>query len=197
MFPGVNAWARESRRQRFVESFLPDCSHVELHHIPLRKPTQEDKRMFCPSCGVAVAPNLTYCNHCGAKVNGEKTDSLVKTTEIRYEAFLIASIGGLFVTGLLAISVLIGVMKAMLHFDFGPLVGFALLSFLILLALEGVIISRLFRLSRRVDKETARRSEAHVTKELEAESRVPAEPIPSVTEHTTRTLDPIYNDRRS
>jgi len=36
----------------------------------------------------------------------------------------------------------------------------------------------------------------HVTKELEAESRHPLEPAGSVVEHTTRTLDPIYNERK-
>jgi hypothetical protein len=152
--------------------------------------------MYCSSCGVAVASSLTYCNHCGAKLNSEKADSLIKTTEIRFESFLISTMTALFVMGLVAISVLIGVMKAVLHFDFGPLIGFALLSFLILVALEGVILSRLFRLSGRTDREGIKASETHITKELEAQSRGILDPVSSVTDHTTRTLDAAYSERK-
>jgi len=149
--------------------------------------------MYCSSCGVAVTPNLTYCNHCGAKLNSEKTDTLVKTTEIRYDSFIMSAMVGLFVMGLVAMSVLLGVMKAVLSFQDGPLLAFAFLSFLILIGLEGILISRLFR--RRTDK--SKSGEATVlTKELEANSRVVSEPVGSVTDHTTRTLDPIYNERR-
>jgi len=152
--------------------------------------------MYCSSCGVAAAQHLTYCNNCGAKLGGEKTDSLVKTTEIRYEALLISAMAGLFFVGLLAISVLLGVMKAVLHFDFGPLIAFAFLSFLILMVLEGIIISRLFRQSRRRDQEAKAETAPHMTKELESQSRVVLEPVNSVTEHTTRILDPVFGDRK-
>ena len=151
--------------------------------------------MYCSSCGVAIASNLTYCNHCGAKQNNEKTDSLVETTELRYDAFIMSAMVGLFVLGLIATSVLLGVMKSVLQFDFGPLVGFALMSFLILLGIEGILISRLFR--RRSDKsKTAAEGTFHITKELEAQSRLANEPVSSVTDHTTRTLDPIYSERK-
>ena len=151
--------------------------------------------MYCSSCGVAVTPNLTYCNHCGAKLNSEKTDTLVKTTEIRYDSFIMSAMVGLFVTGLIAMSVLLGVMKEILGFQFGPLLAFAFLTFLILIGLEGILISRLFR--RRPDKPKAgAEATVNITKELEAQSRIVSEPVGSVTDHTTRTLDPIYNERR-
>jgi hypothetical protein len=149
--------------------------------------------MYCSSCGVAVTANLTYCNHCGAKVNSEKSDSLVKTTELRFESLIMSAMVGLFVLGLVAISVLLGVMKAVLGFPFGPLVAFAFFSFSVLIALEGVLTFRLFRgkrdMGRTADKSSG---EAHITKELEAQSRILAEPVSSVTDHTTRTLDPIH-----
>ena len=151
--------------------------------------------MYCSSCGVAIASNLTYCNHCGAKQNNEKTDRLVKETELRYDAFIMSAMVGLFVLGLIATSVLLGVMKSVLQFPFGPLVAFALLSFLILVGIEGILISRLFR--RRAEKsKTAAEDTFHITKELEAQSRLVNEPVSSVTDHTTRTLDPIYSERK-
>src|SRR5689334_17585810 len=101
--------------------------------------------MYCSSCGVAVAQNLTYCNHCGAKTNQDTSDSIVRTTEMRAEWAIMSSMAALFVCGLVAISILLGVMKAVLKFQDGPLLAFAFLSFLILIGLEGVYIARLFR----------------------------------------------------
>lgn len=153
--------------------------------------------MYCSSCGVAVAPTLTYCNHCGAKLNAEKDQSLLKTTELRQESMIMSAMVGLFVLGLVAISVLLGVMKEVLHFDFGPLVGFALLNFLILVSLEGILVSRLFR--RRAVRGKSDDSSVpapHITKELEAQARGFGEPVSSVTDHTTRTLDPVYSERK-
>ena len=150
--------------------------------------------MYCSSCGVAVAQHLTYCNQCGAKLNSEKVDSLVKTTELRQEAMIMSAMVGLFILGMVAMSVLLGVMKAVLNFQFGPLLVFAFMSFLILIGLEGILISRLFR--RRTDKSKSGAPTVNITKELEAQSRVVSEPAGSVTDHTTRTLDPIYDERR-
>ena len=152
--------------------------------------------MYCSSCGVAVAQNLTYCNHCGAKVNSGKAESM-KTTELRAEWAIMSSMAALFVCGLVAIAILLGVMKQLLIFQEGPIMAFAFLSFLILIGLEAVYISRLLRVRR--DAESSRDKTLageHTTRELEARSRIVAEPIASVTDHTTRTLDPVYDERK-
>jgi len=152
--------------------------------------------MYCSSCGVAVAQNLTYCNFCGAKINDEKSDGMGKADELRYDAFIMSMIVALFVFGMVATSILVGVMKAILRFEYGPLVAFALLSFLLMMALEGVLISRLFRRKRKTDESAQRSLETHVTKELAEQSRLASEPVSSVTDHTTRTLNPIYSERK-
>jgi hypothetical protein len=151
--------------------------------------------MYCSSCGAAVAQQLTYCNNCGAKQSNEKTDSLLKTTELRYDSFIMSAMVGLFVLGLVATSVLLGVMKSVLQFPFGPLVAFALLSFLMLIGIEGILISRLFR-GRTGKSKPDVAAPPNITRELEAPSRIASEPAGSVTDQTTRTLDPIYNERR-
>jgi hypothetical protein len=153
--------------------------------------------MYCSSCGVAVPQNLAYCNFCGAKLNDEKSDGLVKTTELRYESFVMTMIVALFVFGTGAITILVGVMKEIVHFEFGPLMAFAFLSFLVMIALEGILVSRLFRRRRKTDDSPGKSSTAiHITKELEAQSRQASEPVGSVTDHTTRTLAPIYSERK-
>ncbi len=52
--------------------------------------------MYCSTCGVNVAPGLSYCNYCGAKFNGEKGDSVSKSSAVRPE-FLVSAMIGLFV----------------------------------------------------------------------------------------------------
>ena len=153
--------------------------------------------MYCSSCGVAVTQNLTYCNHCGAKLVDEKNGSLAKTTELQYETFAMTMIVALFVCGMVAISIFAGIMKAILHFEFGPLIALLFLSFLVMIALEGVLISRLFQRKRkRNDSSDEGRLGTHATRELAEKSRLTTEPVSSVTDHTTRTLDPIYSERK-
>src|SRR5215208_1223336 len=104
--------------------------------------------MYCSSCGLSITQGLSYCNHCGAKLNGEKGDSLIKSTELRAESLIISAMVGLFVLGLLAITVLMGVMKAVLNLDIGQIIAFTLLSFLVMIFIEGVLIWRLLRRKR-------------------------------------------------
>ena len=155
--------------------------------------------MYCSSCGISITHGLSYCNHCGAKLNAEKGDSLIKTTESRAESIIISAMVGLFILGLLAISVLMGVMKSVLDLNTGQILSFATLSFIIMLLIEGVLLWRLSRRKRgtEVPGDTAL-SKGQTTKELdEARERELPEATPSVTEHTTRTLGPIYSESKS
>ena len=154
--------------------------------------------MYCSSCGVAVTPGLTYCNYCGEKLSSAKSVSIIKSPEVKPES-LIAAMVFTFVFGLGAITVLMGVMKAVLHLEGGQILGLALLCFLIMLLLEGVFIRLLMRRNRGADDagDTVP-LKGQATRELDAtQARVLPEPMPSVTEHTTRAFDPIYLERTS
>ena len=156
--------------------------------------------MYCSSCGVAIAQGLSYCNYCGAKLNEKGADgSAIKTSELRAESLIISGMVGLFVLGLVAITLLMGMMKAILNLNVGLIVTFTLLSFLIMLLIEGVLIWRLMRYHRGAAATgEAALSKGQDTKELDAaQARALSEPIPSVTEHTTRTLEPVYSERKS
>ena len=154
--------------------------------------------MYCSSCGVAVAPGLTYCNYCGEKLSAAKREARIKSPEVRPET-LIGAMVFTFVFGLGSITVLIGVMKAVLGLETGLLLFFALLCFLIMLLLEGVIIRLLFRRQRGAEEAgDTGRLKGQATRELDAaQARGLPESMPSVTEHTTRAFDPIYNERTS
>ena len=152
--------------------------------------------MYCSSCGVAVTKGLSYCNYCGAKLSEAKDDGVVRSPEIRPE-LLMTSMVVVFVFGLVAITMLMGVLKS-LSFSAGPILGFAALSFLIMLFLEGVFFRLLFRRNRGAKEAGDTESlERHTTKALEAAgARALPEPVPSVTENTTRTFEPIYTEQR-
>jgi hypothetical protein len=154
--------------------------------------------MYCSSCGVAVAQDLSYCNYCGAKLNGVKGDNVSKSSEVRPESLVFAMMA-VFIFGLGAITVLMGVMKAVLGLPVERILAFALLPFVIMLLLEGVFIRLLLRRKRGTEEagDTVR-LKGQATKELDAaQARVLPEPVPSVTEHTTRAFEQIYNDRTS
>jgi hypothetical protein len=147
---------------------------------------------------VAVAQGLSYCNYCGAKLSGAKDDNLIKSPEVKPE-LLVSAMAGVFILGLIAITMLVGVMKVILQLEGGLILAFALLCFLIMLSLEGVFLRLLFR-GRRGTEEAGDnvRFKGQATKELDAaRAGLLPEPVPSVTEHTTRTFDPVYNQRTS
>ena len=153
--------------------------------------------MYCSSCGVVVAQGLSYCNYCGAKLNSEKGDSLIKSSEVKSES-LVWGMVAVLVFGFVAIVFLMMAMK-MVGLNVGQILAFTILSFLIMLLVEGVFIWQLLRRKRGAEEtgDTAL-SKEQATKELDAaQARVLPEAMPSVTEHTTRTLEPVYSERKS
>src|SRR2546421_7545465 len=157
--------------------------------------------MYCSSCGVAVTQGLPYCNYCGAKLsNGDSSDKspdIRPSGDVQMRGMLVTMMVATFVMGLFVITIFMGVMKTVIHLDTGAMLGFTSLSFLIMLLLEGIFIFLLFR--RKPGEKQPRDAQANnraSTKELEAQSRQPMEPVSSVTEHTTRAFDPLYSERK-
>ena len=112
---------------------------------------------------------------------------------MRADSMIMSMMAALFIFGTVAISILMGVLKAVLRFDVGPLLLFAFLSFLILITIEGVLFSRLSRRDRRTPKEddAVKLPYAASTKELESQSRIPLEPVSSVTDRYPQNLEPL------
>ena len=154
--------------------------------------------MYCSSCGGAVARGLSYCNHCGAKLGGAQGGGVSESAEVKPE-LLVSAMAGVFILGLVAIAILIGVLKEVAGFDLPFLLAAMMLSFLMMLVVQGVFIRLLFRRKRvTVEAGGSVLSKGQATKELDAaRARGLAEPVPSVTEETTRVLEPIYNERTS
>jgi len=160
--------------------------------------------MYCSSCGSAVTPGLSYCNRCGAELNAKPaTEKPGGAKESQLREYLVWAILGVSVGGLGVLIGLMAVMKNELHLANGLIVLFSLLSFALLLAAESIFIWLLLSSQRRAqsrEKEAAAitQLEGTTTKELgEPQERLLAEPAVSVTEHTTRTLEPVYRERKT
>jgi uncharacterized paraquat-inducible protein A len=152
--------------------------------------------MYCSSCGGVVTKGLTYCKHCGAKLNGAKGDGLTKSTEL-FPDSLVWAIVSIFVLGIGSSIALMAIMKK-LGFNEGMISGIVVMTFLLTLIVEATFIWLLISRGRgnKEARETERLRE-QTTRELDAaQARLLPEPVPSVTEHTTRTLEHSLSDRK-
>ena len=122
--------------------------------------------MYCSSCGVAMAQGLSYCNYCGAKLVGEKGDNASKSSEVKPES-LVWGMVAVLVFGFGAIVLLMMAMK-MVGLNVGQILAFTILSFLIMLLVEGVFTWQLLLRKRGAATGDTALSNAETTKELDA-----------------------------
>jgi hypothetical protein len=153
--------------------------------------------MYCSTCGVAVAQGLSYCNYCGGKLSGPGNKG-PELPGVKAE-LLVSAMAGVFILGTIAITALMGVMKNVMGLPVERVLVVALLPFLLMLILEGVFMRLLLRRNGGgEDRRDTVRSQEQVTNELDAaHARALAEPMTSVTEHTTRAFAPIPRERTS
>jgi hypothetical protein len=148
--------------------------------------------MYCPSCGTEVTKELNYCNRCGA--------NLSLTTNVSEQPVRVVSTSGP-----------IWAMAMMVVFGLGIIFGGvnslamkningAMLTWIVLGCLGmifGVVSLFLRHWSSMIGGSQQIERPAKLNKAIKSEPRqaqLPpsrTEPVPSVTENTTRTLEPI------
>ena len=131
-------------------------------------------------------------------MSGAKGDSVIKSSEVKPE-LLVSAMAGVFILGLVAIGVLIGVLKQVAGFDLSFLVNVIMFSFALMLLVEGVFIWLLLK-RKKANKETSNANllNKQTANELyTAPERVLTDPIPSVVERTTNLLEPIHREQKS
>lgn len=148
--------------------------------------------MYCSYCSSAVAQNLTYCSRCGAKVNVARVGGVRKLSESVPEP-LVNAVAAVFVVGLGAIIGLMVVMKEVVGFDQGTILAITVFSLALMLAVEGVLI----RLLLRGKREGRGAGDTEPLEEIRVAQARALAGAPSVTEHTTRAMNPVHSERQS
>ena len=145
--------------------------------------------MFCSSCGMAVTPGLSYCNRCGAEMGAKERGRNKLDMPLEYLVWAIVTVA---VVGIGATIGLMALMKESLHLENGQILGGALVAFLPFLVIEAAFIWLLVRSQRSTNQPRDLISPRAVeTNDLDAlRPRAIHAPSPSVTEHTTRGLEP-------
>lgn len=164
--------------------------------------------MYCQSCGGEIQPGLNYCNRCGALVNSSMSvphERLVPADIASPVRWISATVGLSFLVGLITIFIAIGGLagSGMSHDSV------MFIAFFGLLTLFGVELSLIRLLSRLIGVSKERGTLAgrlHRAKELKQpkpQAYIPpvttayTDPLPSVTEHTTRTFAAAYREPRA
>ena len=151
--------------------------------------------MYCQSCGVAIAQSMKYCNRCGAL----QVTSTEATLSERQEKRLNDYLDGLFWITVFGVALTVGGMIALkkLQFSDAFIVAFLILSasaFLLNLVLNMRVVFSILKSSKAV--KSLEETPTLNTNELEEMKTANVlQPVPSVTENTTRSFEPTYTKR--
>jgi hypothetical protein len=147
--------------------------------------------MFCSSCGVALPQPMKYCNRCGAQLVVTRDAAEIGALEKRLDEYL----DGLFWITVFGVGLTLGGMaliKRALELGEAAVIAFLILcatAFLVNFALSFWQVLRMTRDLKELRGEAV--PDGMKTGELNpADARASLAPPPSVTETTTRTLEP-------
>jgi hypothetical protein len=151
--------------------------------------------MYCPSCGTEVTKELNYCNRCGANLN--------PAVNVVEQPVRVVSMNGPFWA--MAIMVVIGLgiifagMNDLAKKDIHPaaLTWLGIASLATLLSAVALFMRQLSHMSGQPQAERSpKRKKAEIETVRQAQlPPVRMEPVPSVTENTTRTFEPVERRR--
>jgi len=177
-------------------------SEIELLNLPGRKVVRSSKasysrrkNMYCHTCGARLAQALSYCNHCGANLSTLNVQGQAGTSGTAIDTLLWVIVG----TTITLLGMAFGALVLMNNGTINERLGmaFVILTFVALVVSDGILGWRLLHLNREADEiRTVPQLHDLSTDEpdpLTARAlHEPLEPVSSVTEQTTRTLEPSY-----
>lgn len=143
--------------------------------------------MYCSACGTPLAAGLSYCNRCGM--------NLKERTETSGGGGVVASyLTAIAIIAVAGMSLMLGGAIALrngAHFEEDIIGIFMLMTFFIVSIVEIFLCRQLSRLTRPSEKTQvlAPPISAPQMDFRAPQPRALAEPLPSVTENTTRTLE--------
>ena len=148
--------------------------------------------MYCSSCGAAVTPGLSYCNRCGTALTAKERGSTKLDMPLESLVWAIVVVA---IVGVGANIGLMSLMKESLHFADGQILGIALVCLMPFLIAEAVFIWLLLRSQLASNRREVMLRSGAATNELDNPQPLALqEQSPSVTEHTTHTLEPARRE---
>lgn len=154
--------------------------------------------MYCASCGTEVTSELSYCNRCGANLKPLATQVGVAPTKLVGAAWAI-SIAVTLVT-LIGFGMVFSVVMTLIERGINLSPGGMALVFFALLFIFAIVALLIRQLSRVLGLPQLPVAATPAQKPQIVEGVVPEiaaarTPVASVTDHTTRTLEPVYRER--
>ena len=148
--------------------------------------------MYCANCGTPLTQGLSYCNRCGANLK-ERTEVSTGAISAFLTAITLIGLGGL---GVMLAGALVLRRGANLSQE---LIGvFMLFTFLIVSLTEIILVRNLAKLTtaKEKDKKNYFPAPTPIPQDLRLPQGTPlGEPVSSVTENTTRTLEYIRREQ--
>lgn len=146
--------------------------------------------MYCSSCGSAVPPGLSFCNRCGIDLRGKEERTAERSGPGPNS--LVWAIVTVTTIGLGSLIALMVIMKEVLHFSDGLINGFSSATFLSFILVDVLFAWLLLSSKRGQTKSNREELKSEMARELAvAQTHSLPEPAQSVTDHTTRTLEPV------
>lgn len=152
--------------------------------------------MYCPSCGSEIAVEVKYCNRCGANLSlASASNSALMRTPIKLT--LPTIVLGLTITG--GLGIIIGGATELAQMQVHPaaITWMVIFSMATLFGCTALLLrfwSKMLSMNREIQQQPHYvRPAMQTTKERQ---QIPPrlEPMPSITEHTTRTFSPAYRE---
>lgn len=151
--------------------------------------------MFCSACGAEVSIELNYCKRCGKDLSGVGNKQSATEIESLIWAIVGITVGGIGVTiGLIA------VMKEVAGLTTEVITLITLVSFFLILIADVAFILMLLKRSGASAKSGAlnyqKDGAPQKLVEMPAAQQLYEAMPPTVTEHTTRNLEPVYRESK-
>jgi Na+/pantothenate symporter len=161
--------------------------------------------MYCQACAAEIQPGISYCSRCGASVSVPTTREVLVPVDLTSPVrWISVTVGLTFLVGLAIIFIALASLASW-GFNRDGVMTIAIFGLMTLLGIELSLIRLLSRLLG-VSKERGTLGNMfHRSKELKTPQPQhyiqPApsytDPLPSVTEHTTRTFSAAYREPRA
>lgn len=150
--------------------------------------------MYCPTCGNEITVELKYCNRCGANLSlpGMSAPMMLASPKLAIPSIVLG------ITILGGLGVIFGSATAFAKLELHPaaIVWMVLFSSATLFGCIGLLIRFLTKMMT-LNREIVPQPQPRPTfSERPPMSHLPPrmEPMPSVTENTTRTFTPVYRE---